>query len=73
MFRKDLRNVQKEGKKIHVEWGQGRNRGVINENWENEIKHELWTEMIEYSFLKRRSTEKAICSEYNGKVGEGRT
>lgn len=70
MFRKDLRNVQKEGKKIHVEWGQGRNRGVINENWENEIKHELWTEMIEHSFLK--ATEKAICSEYNGKVGEGR-
>lgn len=23
-------------------------------------------------FLKRRSTGKAICNEYNGKVGEGR-
>lgn len=25
----DVRDVQKEGKKIHAEWGQGRNRGVI--------------------------------------------
>lgn len=45
-------------------------------NWENEIKHEFRAiqkmDRNDRVFPKRRSTEKAICSEYNGKVGEGR-
>lgn len=45
-------------------------------DWENEIKHDLIAiqkmERNDRVFLKRRSTEKAICNEYNCKVGEGR-
>lgn len=45
-------------------------------DWENEIKHDCMAiqkmERNDRVFLERRSTEKAICNEYNGRVGEGR-